>query len=404
MNQFFPNLLNLTMNDNLKYLPLIAAVAAFTSCAPPKSAPPPPPKVTVALPQTATVTNWDEYPGHIQAVESVEVRPRVSGYIESIHFQDGAEVKAGDLLFVIDPRPYQADIDRAQAQRQQAETRVELTRNDLKRAESLRGTKAISDEEYDTRSKAVREAEAALAAVKAAEASAQLNLDYTRVTAPINGRIGRRLITKGNLVQGGGMMPGTLLATLVSMDPIYCYFTADEQAFQRYRKNGHDKSSADRKEDLLQCELALVNEKDFPHRGRVDFFDNMVDEKTGTMRMRGVFDNANCVLVPGMFAQVRVPAGPPEKALLIPAVAVGSDQGNKFVLVVNQESVVQPRPIQIGRQHGTMLAVTDGLTPQDQVVVNGLMMARPGSKVEVVDPSAQTTPGASGDAKTQAKR
>ncbi len=360
----------------------------------------PPPKVTTALPQTATITNWDEYPGHLEAVESVEVRPRVSGYIDSIHFQDGAEVKTGDLLFVIDPRPFQAELDRASAERQVAETRLELAKNDLDRAETLRGTRAISVEELDSRNKSFREAQAALTAAKAAEAVAQLNLDYTRVTAPIAGRIGRRLVTVGNLVQGGGMVPGTLLATLVSLDPVYCYFDADEAAFLRYRKNGETTEAAGSKPAALECELALVGETGFPHRGRVDFFDNTVNPQTGTIRMRGVFANADRVLVPGMFATARVPAGPPVKGLLVPAVAIGSDQGNKFVLTVNDAGIVEPKPIQVGRQQGAMRLVTAGLTGKEAVIVNGLMMARPGGKVQVVN---EATPPAAGSAATAAQ-
>ena len=363
------------------------AAAALTSCDQPRTAASPTTKVTVAQPFTGIVTNWDEYPGHIEAVETVEIRPRVAGYIDSISFQDGAEVKAGDLLFVIDPRPFQAAIEQAKAETLRAETRVDLASNDLQRAESLRGTKAISDEEYDTRSKAFREAAAAVTAAKAAQSVAQLNLDYTRVTAPIHGRIGRRLVTPGNLVQGSGMMPGTLLAMLVSVAPVYCYVDVDEGAFRRYRKNIDTVQGAAEKQFALTCELALVNETGFPHLGQVDFFDNEVSARTGTIRMRGVFANTDRALVPGMFARARVPAGPPVEALLVPAVAVGTDQGNKFVLVVNQDSVVEQRPVKIDRQQGAMQTVLEGLTIQDRVIVNGLVMARPGSKVEVVPPA-----------------
>src|SRR5689334_17738964 len=184
-----------------KLCPVLPGLLLLASCSPPKPLAPAPTKVTVSQPRLQMVTNWDEYPGHIEAVQMVEVRPRVSGYIESIHFEDGSEVKAGDLLFVIDPKPYQAELDRAEAQRHQAETRLDLAKNDLQRADGLRGTKAISEEEYDSRSKAVREADATLAAARAAEVVARLNLDYTRITAQIAGKIGRRLVTPGNLVQ-----------------------------------------------------------------------------------------------------------------------------------------------------------------------------------------------------------
>lgn len=386
-----------TVSSWLAVLVTVGLTACRQSPPPPAQ---PPPKVTTALPLTATVTNWDEYPGHLEAVESVEVRPRVSGYIDSIHFQDGAEVKAGDLLFVIDPRPFQAELDRANAERQAAETRLDLAKNDLERAETLRGTRAISVEELDGRNKTFREAQATLTAAKAAEAVAKLNLDYTRVTAPIAGRIGRRLVTVGNLVQGGGMMPGTLLATLVSLDPIYCYFDADEAAFLRYRRNGDTAEVGGNKAKQLDCELALVGETGFPHRGQVDFFDNTVTPQTGTIRMRGVFANADRALVPGMFATVRVPAGPPITGLLVPAVAIGSDQGNKFVLTVNDGGIVEAKPVQVGRQEGAMRLISAGLTGKEAVIVNGLMMARPGGKVQVVNEAA---PPVAGPAATTAK-
>ncbi len=366
----------------------VAAAALTTSCSRPPAAapPPPPPKVTVALPQRLTVTNWDEYPGHLEAVEMVDVRPRVTGYLDSIHFADGAEVKSGDPLFVVDPRPYQAALDRAQAQRRQAETHLDLTRNDLQRAEGLRGTKAISEEEYDNRSKAVREAEAALAAARAAEESAKLDLSYTRITAPISGKIGRRLVTVGNLVQGGS--GPTVLATLVSQDPIYCYFDVDEGAFAQYRRNAQANPDGS-----LACELALVQDPGFPHRGRLDFFDNQVNPQTGTIRLRAVFANPDRALVPGMFARLRVMAGAPEPRLLIPDVAVGSDQGYKYAYVVTPEGAVENRPIETGRAYGDLRAVLKGLTPEDRVVVNGLMtvmMLRPGMKVEAQTAGAPT--------------
>jgi RND family efflux transporter MFP subunit len=374
-----------------------ACATLLTACSPPKPAAMPTPKVTIKQPQVATVTNWDEYPGHLEAVEMVEIRPRVAGYIDSIHFQDGSEVKAGDLLFVIDPRPYQAELDQAQARRQQVETRLELARSDLKRAESLRGTKAISDEEYDSRSNAVREAEAALVAAKASEAIARLNLDYTQIKAPISGKIGRRLVTTGNFVQlQGNGGSATVLATLVSLDPIYAYFDVEEAAYRTYRRNA---TTADANNGALPCELALVNEKDFTHRGHVDFFDNQVNPQTGTIRLRAVFQNKDRTLVPGMFANLRVLAGAPQQALLIPDVAVQSDQGYKFVYVANGEGKVERRDIDIGRAHGPLRAVTKGLTPQEQVIVNGLMLLRPGLKVEAQQAKAEArSPQSEGEA------
>jgi RND family efflux transporter MFP subunit len=371
----------------LPWLLPAVCVAALTACSPPKPVPPPTLKVTVSQPQLATVTNWDEYPGHLDAVEMVEIRPRVAGYIDSIHFQDGAEVKAGDLLFVIDPRPYQAELEHAQAQRQESETRLELARNDFKRAESLQGTKAISAEEYDSRSKAVHEAESALAATKASETTARINLDYTQIKAPISGKIGRRLVTAGNFVQlQGNGGSATLLATLVSVNPIYCYFDVEESAFLKYRGSA---KSAVAKDSGLACELALVNEQGFPHRGRLDFFDNQVNPQTGTIRLRAVFNNDDRALVPGMFANARVMAGPPEQTLVVPDVAVGSDQGYKYVYVVNAEGVVRKQDITIGRAHGALRAVVKGLTAEDRVIINGLVMLRPGAKVVVQTPESK---------------
>ena len=362
-----------------------------------------PPKVTVSHPTFATVTNWDEYPGHLDAVEMVEIRPRVAGYIDAIHFQEGTEVKAGDLLCVIDPRPYQAELEHAQAQRQQAETHLELARSDLKRAESLKGTKAISAEEYDSRSNAVREAEAALAAAKAAEAIARINLDYTQVKAPIAGKIGRRLVTAGNFVQlQGNGGSASVLATIVSVNPIYCYFDVEESAFLKYRGSA---KAAETNIGGLVCELALVNEQGFTHRGRLDFFDNQVSPQTGTIRLRAVFDNGDRALVPGMFANLRILADPPVQTLVVPDIAVGSDQGYKYVYVANAADQVETRSIKVGRAHGPLRAVLEGLKPDDRVIVNGLMMLRPGAKVVIQTPEskAQSDQAAAPADKLQAK-
>jgi RND family efflux transporter MFP subunit len=325
-----------------------------------------------------TMTNWDPYPGHIEAVEAVEVRARVTGYLDSIHFVDGTEVKAGDLLFVIDPTPYQAELDRTMAVRRQAETHLELARNDLGRAEMLRGTKAISEEELDMRAKAAHEAEDALKASRAAEEVAKVNMNYTRITAPVGGQISRRLVTPGNLVQANGT---PMLATLVSVAPIYCYFDVPEQAFLQYRScfqaGQNDGSSLS-----MPCELKLANEEGFPHRGRVDYVDNQVNSKTGTIRLRALFANEDRALVPGMFATVRVPAGPPVQALVVPDTAVMTDQNYKFVYVVSAEGTAEARPIKIGLSDGPLRAVLEGLTPQDRLVVNGLVMVRRGAKLD----------------------
>ncbi|MGO8674951.1 MAG: efflux RND transporter periplasmic adaptor subunit [Limisphaerales bacterium] len=357
-----------------------AALAGLTACQKSKTTTTVPlVKVTVAQPQQMTLTNWDPYPGHIEAVEAVEVRARVTGYIDSIHFMDGTEVKTGDLLFVIDPTPYQAELDRTMAVRRQAETHLELARNDLTRAEKLRGTKAISEEELDLRAKAAHEAEDAVKASRAAEEVAKVNLNYTRITAPVGGQISRRLVTPGNLVQANGT---PMLATLVTVAPIYCYFDVQEEAFLQYR-SCFQSGPADKSSLSMPCELKLANEEDYRHRGRVDYVDNQVNSKTGTIRLRAVFGNEDRALVPGMFATVRVPAGPAVQALVVPDTAVMTDQNYKFVYVVSPEGTADARPVKLGRSHGPLRAVLEGLTPQDRLVVNGLVMVRRGAKLEV---------------------
>lgn len=388
------------------------AVLGLTACSPRQnSMPQMAPMVSVAKPIVATVTNWDEYPGRFESVEFVEIRPRVSGYIESIHFEDGAEVKAGDLLFIIDPKPYEAELARATAELErakaafeqarankiQAETRLELAKNDLKRAEGLRASKAISEEEYDLRLKNFREASAALeaanAAVIAAQATAQsalsavrlaeLNLGYTRITAPINGRIGRRLVTVGNLVQSGGAAPGTVLATIVSLDPIYCYFDVPERAYMKYRKLASSREG----KLVLPCEAALDGEEGFQHKGTINFTDNKIDTTTGTIKVRGIFENKNRALVPGAFARIRLPVEKLDSALLIPEGAILAEQTRKFVYVLNKDQTVTPRPLTLGIQQGMQRVVLGGLSPEDDIVVSGLLMLRPGIKVQVVDPN-----------------
>jgi RND family efflux transporter MFP subunit len=338
--------------------------------------------VTAAHPVLTTVTNWNEYPGRLEAMQMVEIRPRVSGYLDSIHFKDGAEVKDGDLLFTIDPKPYQATLNAASALRESAATHLEWTSNDLARAENLLKSRAISAEEYDSRNKAMREAQAALGAAAATEEVARLNLDFTAIKSPISGKVSQRMMTIGNLVQGGSS--ASMLTTVVSVDPIYCYFSADEAAYLAYKKNnGNIEPDAG-----VVCELGLADETGFPHKGRLDFVDNQVNPNSGTIQARGVFANEDRALLPGFFARVRVPAGPPVQALLVPDVAVSSDQGHKFVYVVNKDSMTEIRLIQVDHQLGGFWQVTDGLSTNDNVIVNGLLMVRPGIPVKVVDPNA----------------
>ncbi|HEY3913259.1 MAG TPA: efflux RND transporter periplasmic adaptor subunit [Verrucomicrobiae bacterium] len=341
---------------------------------------PPAPSVTVNQPITKDVTEWDEYQGRIEAVSSVEVRARVNGYLESINFTDGAEVKEGDLLFVIDPRPYQAELDRAQAELTEAQTRFELASNDMVRGQRLLKAKAISEEEADQRTKTAREAEAAIQSSEASMEVAKLNMTYTHVTAPISGRIGRKMITIGNLVNAG-QGESTLLATIVSMDPIYCYFDADEGSILKYQKLAREGKEANLNGGKVPCEVELGNETGFPHKGLLDFVDNHVDAQTGTLEVRALLDNHDRILQPGFFARARVPGSSKYSALLIPDLAVGTDQSQKFVFIVDANDTVQYVPVMLGPLIDGLRVVRSGLKPGDWVVVNGLMTIRPGVKV-----------------------
>lgn len=363
------------------YIFMMAACLVANACKK-SGAPParPPAPVTANQPVQRDVVEWDEYPGRLEAVDMVEVRARVSGYLESVHFTEGAEVKKGDLLFVIDPRPYQAELDRAEAELRQAQTRFELASNDLVRAQKLLESKAISAEEEDSRSKAKREAEASIQSGRALVEIAQLNLDYTHVTAPITGRISRKMVTEGNLINGN-QGQATLLTTIVSLDPIYCYVDADEHAVQKYQKLAREGKRVSAREGELTCELGLASEHGFPHQGVVDFVDNRVDPNTGTMRIRGVFPNENRSLIPGFFARLRVTGSAKYSALLIPDQAVGTDQAQKFVYVVNDKDEIEYHPVKLGPISNGLRVVHEGIKPGEWVVVEGLMTIRPGSKV-----------------------
>jgi membrane fusion protein, multidrug efflux system len=339
------------------------------------------PTVTVSQPVQREVIDWDEYPGRLEAIETVEVRARVNGYLESIHFKDGAEVKKGDLLFVIDPRPYQAELDRAQADLAQAQTRFELASNEAARAVPLLKSKSISEEEAESRNEAKRASEAAILSSKAMVETARLNLEYTHVTAPISGRVSRKMITEGNLVNG---LQGqsTVLTTIVSLDPIYCYFEPDENSVLKYKKLAREGTRSGLSMDIA-CELELANETDFPHHGVLDFVDNRVDPNTGTLRLRGVFPNPgpDHVLQPGFFSRVRVPASGKYNGLLVPDLAIGSDQAQKVLYVVNTDNVVQAHPVELGPLINGLRVIRHGIQPTDWVVINGLMSVRPGAKV-----------------------
>jgi RND family efflux transporter MFP subunit len=384
----------MTSTSRFWILSSLAGLGLLSSACHPANRPPPPPSapaVTANRPIQREVVDWDEYPGWLDAVDMVEVRARVSGYLESVRFKDGSLVKKGDLLFVIDPRPYKAELSREKAVLNQAETRLELAKNDLARADRLLKAKAISEEEADSRSKAVREAEAGLRSAQAAVEMADLNLEYTQITAPISGRIGRKLITEGNLVNAN-QGQSTLLTTIVSLDPIYAYFDPNERSIQKYQQLVREGKGLDLRDGKVVCELGLANEKGFPHKGVLDFVDNRMNAPTGTLRVRALFANPepDFVLQPGFFARVRVPGSEKYPALLIPDQAVGTDQEQKFVYVVNDQDGLDYKRVQLGPIVDGLRVVRQGIGSNDWVVVNGLMSIRPGVKVKPNRASATT--------------
>jgi RND family efflux transporter MFP subunit len=338
------------------------------------------PQVSVATALERDVTEWDEFTGRLEAVESVDVRPRVTGYIESVNFAEGSVVRKGDLLFVIDPRPYRAELSKAEAELQRAVARAELSATDESRSEKLLGIKAVSREEYDQRVNASREARASVDAARAAVESARLNLEFTRVTSPIAGRVSRAIVTAGNLVTGGSNA-APLLTTVVSIDPIYVTFEGDEQVYLKYSelaRRGDRPSSRDAANPVL---MALANEQGFPHRGAMTFVDNQIDPRTGTIRARAAFDNKDGYLTPGLFARVKLLGHNSYKAVLVDDRAIGTDQSQKFVFVVDAENKVSYRSVKIGRLTDGLRIVQQGLSPGEIVVVNGLQRVQPGTIV-----------------------
>ena len=337
----------------------------------------PAPQVSVASALERDVTEWDEFTGRLEAVESVEIRPRVTGYIESVNFTEGSTVRKGDLLFVIDPRPYRAELSKAEAELARAVARSELTASDAARSGKLVDIKAVSREEYDTRINASREAKADVAAARAAVDAAKLNIEFTRITSPIDGRVSKAAVTAGNLVTGGSNT-AALLTTVVSLDPMYVTFEGDEQIYLKYNelsRRGERSSSRDAANPVL---MGLANETDYPHRGSMVFVDNQVDPRTGTIRARASFDNKNGYLTPGLFARVKLLGHNSYRAVLVDDRAVGTDQSQKFVYVVDAQNKVTYRPVKVGRLTDGLRIVEQGLQPGENVIVNGLQRVRPG--------------------------
>lgn len=374
------------MSKSLYFATLIAATAALTGCNKDNAGKgaPPPPAVTVAKPVAKNVMEWDEYVGRLAAPQSVEVRARVSGYMDKVHFKEGSDVKEGDVLFTIDPRPYKAVFDRAKAEYDRAKARLELSQADARRSEGLFKSKTIASEEYETRTQGLAEAAANLRSAEAALETAKLDLEFTSVRSPITGRISNALVTVGNLVNGGNT-GATVLTTVVSLDPIYCYVDVDERSALKYRELFRQGKRASALYGQVEARMGLANEEGYSHEGVIDFVDNQISPSTGAIRARGVFANPDRLMAPGFFARLRVPGSGEYPAVLVRDSAVGSDQGKPFVLVVDDKGTVAQRPVTLGPLEDGLRVVRDGLRAEDKVIVNGVMSARPGAAVRIAE-------------------
>lgn len=339
------------------------------------------PAVTVSYPVEREVTDYADFTARTAAVDSVELRARVSGYLEKVNFKEGSLVQKGDVLFEIDPRTYEAVLEHTKGNLGTVEARVQRLEADFGRARQMFSKQAIGREEYDRIVGDRGEAAASRAAAQAAVERARLDLNFTRVTAPVSGRVSRYYVTVGNLVQAGDQTGGTLLTTIVSMDPMYANFDVDENTVLRVKqliRAGKAKTP----DDEIPVWLGLANEDGFPHRGTINFVDNQVNPRTGTQRVRGVFPNQDEALSPGYFARVRVPIGIPYKTVLVSERALDTDQGQKIVYVLDKDNRVASRPVQLGALHEGLRAITGGLKPRERVIVNGLQQVQPGMTVE----------------------
>jgi RND family efflux transporter MFP subunit len=338
-----------------------------------------PPEVLVDLPTKAEVTDYEDFTGRTMAIRTVEIRARVTGYLDKVHFTEGAEVKQGDLLFEIDPRPYQAEVNRTTSNVVQAEKHNERLTRDLQRAKVLLPNRTITPEEYDRAAGDQAEAEAAVGVAKAQLELAKQNLDYTQIHAPISGRMSRSLIDPGNLVRADD----TMLSSIVSEDPIYAYFGVDERLLRRiheYIASGLIKK--DRQGQIPILMGLAIEGTELPHAGSVNFIDNQLDTNTGTLQVRGVFPNPTHAILPGLYCRIRLPLGEPYQAITIPEQALGTDQGQKFVYVVNDQNKIEYRKVQLGKQQGTQRVVLKGVAEGERVVVSGLQRVRAGMPVE----------------------
>jgi RND family efflux transporter MFP subunit len=380
---------------------VVAHITALSGCKGPVQPPAPePPKVTVARPVQKDVQLYYPFTGRTVAVERVEIRARVQGFLEKIHFNDSADVVKDQELFTIEPRPYQASLERAQALLESRQAALKLAEANYARAKLLIDKRAISQQELEVMEAELSQAAAAISAAKAEVHNAQIELDYTSVLSPIDGRIDRSQVDVGNLVGGG---EDTLLATVNRLDPIEAYFDIDERTLLKIL-DGRDRTNRENRDEWPPVYLARQNDADYPFAGQIDFIDNEVDPDTGTIIARGLFPNKEEKLVPGFFVRLRVPTKVSPGALLVNERAIGTDMNGKYVLVVAKENLVELRRVELGPMDGSMRVITSGLSAEDQVIVEGVQRARPGMPVQVQERAAtDSAPAANPEPEQQAE-
>jgi RND family efflux transporter MFP subunit len=346
---------------------------------------PPPVAVTVAKPVEREIVDYVEFIGNTAAVKNVDIRARVSGYLDKVGFAEGAIVKAGEMLFVIDPRPYQAALDQAQANLDQAKAQLDLAKSNFDRSEDLRQRGVISTQDYQTQLATRDQAAASVLSNQAALETAKLNFEFTEVRSPIDGRTSTYSYTVGNLISGGDTTSSGVLTSVVSLDPIYVYYNVEERALLAYQEMIRSGKAPFKEDGKPPIEMQLANETGYPHEGFIDFVDNKVDPSNGTIRVRGAFPNKDGLLRPGLFARVRIPASPKYKALLISDLAVGYDQGQPIVYVVGADNVATAKTVELGALSDGLRVVQSGVAADDRIVVDGIIHLRPGSKVTPQD-------------------